>query len=122
MAVQGAHARRRRKAGGQGRGAELGCARARAQDVAYTDVFDEVGVDAGSLDQGLQGAVQQVRGVCVFETTLAAFCESCAQRAGHYDVVGSLLEDEVAVGWEIVFSVFEVRRDLVEAVLGWDLC
>jgi hypothetical protein len=63
------------KAGGEGGGAELGGSTAGSEDGADGDVFDEFGVDAGALDEGFEGADEEVRRGCVFEAAFAAFCD-----------------------------------------------
>lgn len=72
------------ESGGKGCSAELGCATAWSEDGADSDVFNEVGVDAGALDEGLVGAVEEVGRLCVLEAALSALCDGCAERA-RYD-------------------------------------
>lgn len=72
-----------REAGGEGCGAELGCATSWGEDSANSNVFDEVGIDAGALDEGLVGAVEEIGCLGVFEATLSALCDGGTECAGY---------------------------------------
>ena len=74
------------EAGRKGSSTELGCTAARGEDGADGDVFDELGVDTGALDEGLEGAVEEVGGLGVFEATLATLCDGCAEGACYYNL------------------------------------
>jgi hypothetical protein len=78
-----------REACGQSGSAEFRCAAAGSEDGADGYVFDEVGVDAGALDEGFVGAVEEVGGLCVFEAAFSAFCNGGAEGAC-YDDLGSM--------------------------------
>jgi hypothetical protein len=80
-----------REAGGEGCGAEFGCAASWGENGADGDVFDEVGVDARALDEGFVGAVEEVRCLGVFEATLSALGEGGTERAGYYNLSRWLL-------------------------------
>ena len=43
----------------------------------------EVGIDAGALDEGLVGAVEEVRCLGVFEATLSALCDGGTECASY---------------------------------------
>jgi len=75
-----------REAGGEGGGAELGCAAAWRQDGADGDVFDEGGVEGGALEEGAEGAVEEVGGCGVFEAAFAALCDGGSESAGYDDL------------------------------------
>jgi hypothetical protein len=75
------------EAGCEGSGAELGCATAGGEDGADGDIFDELGVDAGAFDQSLEGAVEKVGRLGVFETTFATLCDGRAEGAGYDDLL-----------------------------------
>jgi len=49
-----------REAGGEGSGTEFGCAASWSEDGADSNVFDEVGVDAGAFEECFVGAVEEV--------------------------------------------------------------
>lgn len=87
------HGRCGREARDEGRGAELGGARAGREDVADGDVLDEGRVDARAGDQRREGVREEVGGGCVFEATLAAASERGAEGAGDDDVGRGFLED-----------------------------
>jgi hypothetical protein len=72
-----------REASGEGGGAELGCTASWGEDSANSNVFDEVGIDAGALDEGLVGAVEEVGCLGVFEATLSALCDGGTECAGY---------------------------------------
>jgi len=48
------------EAGGEGSGTEFGCATSWGEDGTDGDVFDEVGVDAGALEERFVGPVEEV--------------------------------------------------------------
>jgi hypothetical protein len=75
-----------RESGSESGGAELGCATAGGEDGADSDVFDEVGVDFGALDEGFEGAAEEVGGLRVFEASFAAFGEGGAKGACNDDL------------------------------------
>jgi hypothetical protein len=83
LPVQTLDSSRSREASGKSGSTELGSAATWSEDSTDGDVFDELGVDAGALDEGFVSAVEEVSCLCVFETTLAALCEGCAKRAGY---------------------------------------
>jgi len=74
------------EAGCKGCSAEFCCASTRGKDGADGNVFDKAGVDTGALDEGLEGAVQEVGALCVFEATLATLCDGSAESAGDDDL------------------------------------
>ena len=86
LPVQALNSSGGREAGSKGGSTELGCAAAWSEDSTDGDVFDELGVDAGALNEGFVSAVEEVSCLCVFEATLATLCEGCAKRAGYDDL------------------------------------
>jgi hypothetical protein len=48
------------KSGGEGSGAEFGGSTTGGEDGTDGDVFDEAGVDLGALNQGFEGAGEEV--------------------------------------------------------------
>ena len=74
------------EAGSEGSGTELGCAASWSEDGADSDVFDEVGVDAGALEERFVGAMEEVGGLRVFEAAFSALGEGSAEGAGNDDL------------------------------------
>lgn len=74
------------EAGGEGCCAELGCTATGCEDGSDGDVFDEVGIDARTLDEGFEGAGQEISGGCVFESAFAAFGDGCSEGACYNDL------------------------------------
>lgn len=77
------------EAGGERGGAELGGTASGGEHGADGDVLDEVGVDAGALDEGFEGAVEEVRRGRVFEAAFAALGDGRAEGAC-YDDLGTV--------------------------------
>ena len=86
---------------------------ARRQHGADGDVFDERGIDLGAGDERLQAVHEQVGGRGVFERAFAAFGEGGAQRAGHDDIIGCVVEEGGAAP-----GGGDVRGELGETLLG----
>jgi hypothetical protein len=74
------------ESGGQSSGAELGSTASRGEDGTNGNVLNEARVDAGSLDEGLEGANEKVCGLGVFEAALAALGHGCSESAGDDDL------------------------------------
>jgi hypothetical protein len=72
-----------REARGESGCAEFGCAAAWGEDGADGNVFDEVGVDTGALDEGFVGAVEEVGCLRVLEAAFSALGESGTESAGY---------------------------------------
>jgi hypothetical protein len=72
-----------REAGGEGCRAEFGCAASWGEDGADSNVFDEVGINAGALDESFVGAVEEVGCLRVFEAALSALGDGGTKRAGY---------------------------------------
>lgn len=70
----------------EGGGAEFSCSTAWGEDGANGDVFDELGVDAGALYQGFEGAGEEVGALGVLEATLATLCDGCSERTSNDDL------------------------------------
>jgi len=86
------------EAGGQSGGTELGGTATWGEDTADRDILDELGVDAGALDEVDKGAVEEIGACSVLETTLAALGEGSSKSGGDDNVVGVLLEQARAAG------------------------
>lgn len=71
----------------EGSGTVLGGTGTRGQDVTDGDVLDEFGVDAGSLDDSLEGEGQEVGGGGVLEKTLATLAEGSTKTGGDDDLL-----------------------------------
>ena len=112
LPVQRLDSSRARETRSESRSTELGGATAGSKHIADRDVFDETRVDAGALEQALEGSDEEIRAGGVFEAALAAFGDGCAEGGGDDDVVGVLLDYAWAAG------CVHVMRDLLEATLG----
>jgi hypothetical protein len=62
--------------------AELSGSAARGENGANGNVFDELGIDARALDEGLEGAVEEVGALGVLEATRATLCDGSSEGAG----------------------------------------
>jgi hypothetical protein len=78
-----------------GSGTKFSGTTAWGKHAADSNVLNEVGVDAGAVDEGFEGADEEVGGLGVFETAFAAFGEGSAESAGHYDIIRMLLQQSV---------------------------
>ena len=74
------------EAGGQRGCAELGGTASWGEDGADGNVFNEGGVDAGAFNEGLEGAVEEVGALGVFEAALAALGKGGAEGACYDDL------------------------------------
>jgi hypothetical protein len=66
---------------------ELGSSTSWCKYSANGNVFDELGVDLGALDKGLECAGEEIGRLGVFETTLTALSEGSAESACYNDLV-----------------------------------
>jgi hypothetical protein len=78
LTVQRMHSSTIREARSQSRSTELGGAAAGRQYTANGDIFDQRGIDFGTLDQCFKGSVEEVGGGCVFEASFASLSQRCA--------------------------------------------
>ena len=53
------------------------------KDSTDSDVFDEIGIDLRALEEGLEGAVEEVGCLRVFEAAFSTFRDGCAESAGY---------------------------------------
>lgn len=69
-----------------------------SQYVSDSDIFDQLGVDTGPLDSGLENGGEQVLGKGIFEAALLVLGQGCSDRGADDNVVGLLSEDVFALG------------------------
>jgi len=74
------------KSGSESSGAKLGGSSAWRKDSTDSDVFDEIGIDLRALEEGLEGAVEEVGCLRVFEAAFAALSDWGAEGACYDDL------------------------------------
>ena len=97
----------------EGCGAELSGTATAWKDGTDSDVLDEGRVDLGALDEGLEGADEEVGSWGVLESSFSALGEWSAESAGNDDIIWVLGQKTGLAGW------LEVGGDLADAGLCW---
>jgi hypothetical protein len=110
LSVQGVDGCAFWEAGSESSCTELGSATAWCEDVADCDIFDQLWVDAGALDQSFEGTGEEISAGGVLEASTASLGDSSSQAGGDHDIVWVLLEE----GWSAGGS--HVRADLGDAI------
>lgn len=74
------------EAGGEGSGTKLSGTSTGGKDRADSDVLDKVGVDSRALDEGLEGAVEEVGALGVLEAALSTLGDGCTKSTCNNDL------------------------------------
>lgn len=70
---------------------ELGGTGTRCKDGTDSNVFDDLGIDTGAVDQTLEDTSEDIGGGGILEATLAGFGDGGTEGTGDDDVIGVLL-------------------------------